>query len=60
MRIGEASRESRADLVSCTEGVNATRLTLCGCLSEASSANVPGHGATEDAMTDPVASRQAL
>ena len=38
---------------SCTEGANLDRLTLCGCLSEASSANVPGQGATEDAMADP-------
>ena len=41
------------DLASCTEEAIAARLTLCGCLSEASSANVPGHGTTEDAMADP-------
>ena len=41
------------DLASCTEEANAAWLTLCGCLSEASSANVPWHRATEDAMADP-------
>ena len=40
------------NLASCTDGANVSRLTLCGCLSEASSANVPEHGATEDAMAD--------
>ena len=40
------------DLASCTEEAIAARLTLCGCLSEASSANVPWHRAPEDAMAD--------
>ena len=40
------------DLGSCTEGAYLSRLTLCGCLSEASSANVPWRRAPEDAMAD--------
>ena len=40
------------ELASCTDEANVARLTLCGCLSEASSANVPWHRATEDAMAD--------
>ena len=48
------------DLASCTDGANANRLTLCGCLSEARPANGPGRGATEDAMADPREARQML
>ena len=48
------------DLASCTDGANANRLTLCGCLSEASPANVPGRGVSEDAMADPREARQML
>ena len=54
------SRACLEDLASCTDLVNAGRLTLCGCLSEASSANVPERGVSEDAMADPREARRPL